>query len=336
MRLATIAAALTFLAGAAQAQFSADGNADGVIDITDYGAFHDCMAGPGTNPSVGCWMFDTDLDVDLDMADFAAFQVQFGSLAPAPAKVMGIWSGSGQAPDGSTHPFTLTLAQWDHKIWGLGELTVDPGDFLNGIPAVHVDGAIYGNEIVASMSAEATNGCFLKTPDAYIVRLVYEPATQTIELVDLVTYLPVACDQAVESFSVTRSDSAYTPGNAGIAGTWTGQMVTPAGWFYSPIPFWHRKKSFVDSGGQVQGYIQPCPGCAWLPLNLDWNPATGEAFYQWICSGSYGYKGVVDGNKFSGIFKWSSGGMGPDADFHGVFCYTLRAFEPPTPLNPGC
>lgn len=52
-----------------------DGNGDGVVNLADYDAFEDCLAGPGGGtPDGQCSSFDTDGNGTVDLADFAAVQ----------------------------------------------------------------------------------------------------------------------------------------------------------------------------------------------------------------------------------------------------------------------
>lgn len=45
--------------------------------LDEFADFVPCMAGPATDASDGCGQFDSDLDNDLDLVDFAAFQTLF-------------------------------------------------------------------------------------------------------------------------------------------------------------------------------------------------------------------------------------------------------------------
>ena len=54
-----------------------DFDADGAVDLDDMNAFDSCMGGPEDQLAIGCEVFDSDRDVDVDLADFAAFQVAF-------------------------------------------------------------------------------------------------------------------------------------------------------------------------------------------------------------------------------------------------------------------
>ena len=52
----------------------------GDLDYTDVDGFANCMTGPDTGPAPPeCDCSDFDGDTDIDLADFAEFQTQFGS-----------------------------------------------------------------------------------------------------------------------------------------------------------------------------------------------------------------------------------------------------------------
>ncbi|NOX59026.1 MAG: hypothetical protein GXP29_09240, partial [Planctomycetes bacterium] len=59
----------------------ADADCDGDVDIDDYAAFEQCLAGPGVTPPVtpvDCTsVFDADADNDIDLEDANAFWVAF-------------------------------------------------------------------------------------------------------------------------------------------------------------------------------------------------------------------------------------------------------------------
>ena len=55
-----------------------DHNDDGTVDGDDFAQFPACMTGPGGGPvASGCAVFDFELDDDVDVADFGAFQQVF-------------------------------------------------------------------------------------------------------------------------------------------------------------------------------------------------------------------------------------------------------------------
>ena len=54
-----------------------DLDVDGDIALDDYESFADCLTGPGTAVIPGCEKADLEFDCDVDMADFAVFQLVF-------------------------------------------------------------------------------------------------------------------------------------------------------------------------------------------------------------------------------------------------------------------
>ena len=123
-------AAVAIAAAPSGAQHFGDSDFNGVVDLADYAAFQECVSGPGMAPSVGCWLFDFDLDVDVDLDDFGALQRAFATTSTDSERVAGLWQGTGTTPDGDKFGLRLTLAQWGHRILGIGELDVDPSDML--------------------------------------------------------------------------------------------------------------------------------------------------------------------------------------------------------------
>lgn len=326
--------AFAIAAAPSGAQHFGDSDFNGVVDLADYAAFQECVSGPGVAPNVGCWLFDFDLDVDVDLDDFGAFQRAFAASNTTLDQVAGLWQGTGTTTDGDTFGFQLTLAQWGHRIFGVGELNVDPGDFLNGRPAFHLSGSIHDNVMVLGMSASLTNLCFLHSFDSFIATLELDPVAKTITLTNVVDYLPATCDQVVADFTVSRIDVPFEPGNADILGTWSGDMRLPAGWFYAPTPFFHKQKSFEESKESVLGFIETTAGGLWVPMALEWDPSMQTASYRWACEAAFTYEGRIDGNKFSGVLRWA---FNPTETFEGVFVHTLQdEFVPPVPLDPKC
>jgi len=57
--------------------FSHDGNRDLSVDEKDYAHYDLCSFGPDLGMPLNCDCFDVDGDGDLDLADFAAFQIAF-------------------------------------------------------------------------------------------------------------------------------------------------------------------------------------------------------------------------------------------------------------------
>jgi hypothetical protein len=57
-----------------------DCNATGNADLLDYSDFKACMMGPSAGLDAGCDCFDTDLDGDIDLKNFADFQLHLMGL----------------------------------------------------------------------------------------------------------------------------------------------------------------------------------------------------------------------------------------------------------------
>ena len=55
-----------------------DCNADGLVNLFDHGDFVPCLDGPGAElADPACRCFDFDADEDIDLLDFAEFQILF-------------------------------------------------------------------------------------------------------------------------------------------------------------------------------------------------------------------------------------------------------------------
>ncbi len=54
-----------------------DADCNNRINLADLLLLSDCVSGPTRRPNLGCEAFDADLDGDVDLADFAAFQLVF-------------------------------------------------------------------------------------------------------------------------------------------------------------------------------------------------------------------------------------------------------------------
>lgn len=51
---------------------------DGLVTLSDFSIFESCFTGPAGGVGMGCECADADLDGDVDLADFRAFQIAFG------------------------------------------------------------------------------------------------------------------------------------------------------------------------------------------------------------------------------------------------------------------
>ncbi|MCG3126023.1 MAG: hypothetical protein CHACPFDD_00851 [Phycisphaerae bacterium] len=58
-----------------------DCDSNGRVDLVDFAGFAACVTGPDAPPPLpdACRCFDLDRDEDVDLHDFAVFQVQFGT-----------------------------------------------------------------------------------------------------------------------------------------------------------------------------------------------------------------------------------------------------------------
>ena len=58
-------------------QVPGDCNYDGNVDLDDFVGFEPCLLGPGGGLGANCECFDMDDNGDVDLSDFAEFQVAF-------------------------------------------------------------------------------------------------------------------------------------------------------------------------------------------------------------------------------------------------------------------
>lgn len=63
-----------------------DLDADGDVDLADFGAFRSCFNGPNVAPAqANCTDADLDADTDADLADFGTFRSCFNGPNRPPA-----------------------------------------------------------------------------------------------------------------------------------------------------------------------------------------------------------------------------------------------------------
>lgn len=68
-----------------------DFDADDDVDLTDWSAMADCLAGPGVDVNEDCSIGDNDEDTDVDLADVAGFMNAFTGEVDA-CDLTGIWT----------------------------------------------------------------------------------------------------------------------------------------------------------------------------------------------------------------------------------------------------
>jgi hypothetical protein len=65
--------------GLPEVELPGDYDENGVVDLADFVYFPECMTGPDAGPpTTECEVFDSDTDEDVDLVDFAAFQMMMG------------------------------------------------------------------------------------------------------------------------------------------------------------------------------------------------------------------------------------------------------------------
>jgi hypothetical protein len=149
-----------------------DADGDGLLALDDFVTFPDCLTGPGGVLISGCEPFDFDEDVDVDVADFGAYQTHLAAFdAVAPAVPTGLaataddtfisldWDDNadpdlaGYAVHRSTHSGGPYL-----KINGapLADSSFTDTGLSNGVAYYYVVTAVDANGNVSEASEEAT------------------------------------------------------------------------------------------------------------------------------------------------------------------------------------
>ena len=141
----TVAVASVLSGGAAFAQLPGDLDGNGEVSLSDWGAFVGCVTGaeaPSLDPLCVAAMFDDDDDVDL--RDFAGFQVRFGfgvgppqidRFSPAPGTWVVDDIGLTEVTVGFSEPVTVPTNAVDVWLVGGGTVTgfatsYDPDTFV--------------------------------------------------------------------------------------------------------------------------------------------------------------------------------------------------------------
>jgi hypothetical protein len=260
-----------------------------------------------------------------------------GPLTPQvrPAKVMGIWSGSAVDPLGETYEFDMTLAQTGSEIYGFATVTIDPNNALFGRPSVRLRGRAEGATLTLGMSGILNNLCNDSSTVAYDVRVLYDADSETLVTESVSANQPIGCGLLFEDFIAMRRDAPHRVGNTDILGTWDGRVDGVYGWFFAPPLMTPPRKSFFLEEHVLMGFMETREDGPWAEMNLVWDPVTQRCEYVYECVTLYTLAGTVDGNKFSGVNKYTGAS---DEDFFGVFVHTLRPFyvEPGPQFAPFC
>jgi hypothetical protein len=256
---------------------------------------------------------------------------------PVASHVAGEWQGVAIATGGEVYPFELGLAQWKGEVFGFGVLTVDPNNSLTGMPAVRLRGTIAGQTMTLGMSGLLDNLCSFPTQtstEAYEIVLRHDAAADTIIVESIVEQLTIGCGQVFTDFWVERTDAPFAPGKAAPRGSWSGRFFGPPGWFFAPPTVAPNRHSFFDDPGGFVGWLEFGQGGFWGEAVFTWKPGTQKLTYAYECALIYTNEGRIEGNKYSGVQRYSAGSK---ENFFGVYVHTKEdSLVLPGPFAPPC
>ncbi len=156
-----------------------DYNGDGTIDLADYAALPACMAGPEGALLADCDVFDFDSDTDVDLYDFACFQVVFGTSLPVVIDTV-VVANPGNAADTRYETPGCGGVEYTYRI---GKYEVTAGQYTEFLNAVATTDT-YG--LYNPLMVDLTTGCKIQrsgTAGSYTYSVAAEWADRPVNYV---------------------------------------------------------------------------------------------------------------------------------------------------------
>lgn len=154
---------LSFTLAALPAFAAGDYDSNGTIDLSDYAEMPACLGGPGGSLGPGCEPFDFDSDQDLDLFDFAGFQLNFGATEGVVIETVTIGNPGNTGEQSRLPSGDQTFYGGVAYTYDIGKFEVTAGQytaFLNAVAATDTHGLYH---IRMDYDADPTrNGCNIK------------------------------------------------------------------------------------------------------------------------------------------------------------------------------
>jgi sulfatase modifying factor 1 len=288
---------LACCAATAPAWGNGNHNGDGTIDLADYAAFPDCMAGPGGGLGSDCDVFDSDSDVDVDIVDFAEFQKVFGTTTTVVIETATVGNPgnpgelSGEGAGGYGPDRICGAVDYEYNI---GKYEVTAGQycaFLNAVAATdtyglyntNMDSSSYGCQITRNGTSGSYTYDFSGRPSGTEADWVDRPVSYVSwgDAARFANWLHNGQPTGVQDLTTTEDGSYYLNGAMSNVELLAVDREPDATWVIPSEDEWYKSAYHKNDGVTGNYFDYPTSNDA-VPSNylVDPDPGNNANFHQ--------------------------------------------------------